>query len=541
MGFLDFNITIGEIVFKDFNKIIIFEEILNIKNFSNDIQKNRKNFDRIIKTNIDKLIEIFLNNMKGEMLKTDYKFIINKINQKVDYLELLLCHLTYIMHKLTQEHIACSHNMNNGDLEKKLNVNVNTYRFFLNEKIVTIQKIINYIFKNKKISHEWYKVIKKYNINHKIFKNSNYVTYKIICFLDEVIIKENINQYLEIKNSDLDDNYEIEYKINSEKYFVFNLIIKHKNIKIIKQSDVFLIANLYYEKGTNVQDIIKENYTEPVNKIYDSKFGFNFKTYCEQTKNWILHNLVLNKRNDLMIKFDFENLISDTMPTVLTENIISFSQNLKLIIEDSNELKDYIVNDKFYFFTSLMCRVYNNIDLWIYNLNDQDKNVVTASHGSSFEIAINNKLNNLSKNKFSIIETFFNLIVDKQKTKNNDILETDALIFDKHSKTIYIVEYKYVLRQGDNNQWINDFIVFSRHNGYIEKLLKRIKYFSKNIDYFSKKYNIFIKKVGGIFVTSKPINKIPSSFIFEDYCVKMMVPETFFSFFQGNLPSEAYE
>ena len=315
-------------------KLSEIEEMKNISIFIDKINDQSDNIEKIYKTygteNINECIQkLFLENGLNDLLiKKIYDFFILmklNINNDNSYQE---TYSKIIPIKEFMEKIPF--NNEKLDLNKKENINFDNSEIEDFLKINTLNEVLDYNMKNKKICPHIVKLVENFfkNININIIENTNNINIEKKK-LDEITnFKGNqIEKYFKLKN--FTDNLIEDYKKNIE-----NLLNEEKE-KTNLNSEIEKINKEYEQKkeeiNKKIDDIIKEN--ENLKNNTNSKLDFKYtqKDIDEIKKNSLEENNKLEDSYKIKI-------------TSLNNEIKNLKEKINELTKKENELNEKEIN-----------------------------------------------------------------------------------------------------------------------------------------------------------------------------------------------------
>ena len=315
-------------------KLSEIEEMKNISIFIDKINDQSDNIEKIYKIygteNINECIQkLFLENGLNDLLiKKIYDFFILmklNINNDNSYQE---TYSKIIPIKEFMEKIPF--NNEKLDLNKKENINFDNSEIEDFLKINTLNEVLDYNMKNKKICPHVVKLVENFfkNINIKIIENTNNINIEKKK-LDEITnFKGNqIEKYFKLKN--FTDNLIEDYKKNIE-----NLLNEEKE-KTNLNSEIEKINKEYEQKkeeiNKKIDDIIKEN--ENLKNNTNSKLDFKYtqKDIDEIKKNSLEENNKLEDSYKIKI-------------TSLNNEIKNLKEKINELTKKENELNEKEIN-----------------------------------------------------------------------------------------------------------------------------------------------------------------------------------------------------
>ena len=315
-------------------KLSEIEEMKNISIFIDKINDQSDNIEKIYKIygteNINECIQkLFLENGLNDLLiKKIYDFFILmklNINNDNSYQE---TYSKIIPIKEFMEKIPF--NNEKLDLNKKENINFDNSEIEDFLKINTLNEVLDYNMKNKKICPHVVKLVENFfkNININIIENTNNINIEKKK-LDEITnFKGNqIEKYFKLKN--FTDNLIEDYKKNIE-----NLLNEEKEKTNLK-SEIEKINKEYEQKkeeiNKKIDDIIKEN--ENLKNNTNSKLDFKYtqKDIDEIKKNSLEENNKLEDSYKIKI-------------TSLNNEIKNLKEKINELTKKENELNEKEIN-----------------------------------------------------------------------------------------------------------------------------------------------------------------------------------------------------
>ena len=315
-------------------KLSEIEEMKNISIFIDKINDQSDNIEKIYKIygteNINECIQkLFLENGLNDLLiKKIYDFFILmklNINNDNSYQE---TYSKIIPIKEFMEKIPF--NNEKLDLNKKENINFDNSEIEDFLKINTLNKVLDYNMKNKKICPHIVKLVENFfkNININIIENTNNINIEKKK-LDEITnFKGNqIEKYFKLKN--FTDNLIEDYKKNIE-----NLLNEEKE-KTNLNNEIEKINKEYEQKkeeiNKKIDDIIKEN--ENLKNNTNSKLDFKYtqKDIDEIKKNSLEENNKLEDSYKIKI-------------TSLNNEIKNLKEKINELTKKENELNEKEIN-----------------------------------------------------------------------------------------------------------------------------------------------------------------------------------------------------
>ena len=315
-------------------KLSEIEEMKNISIFIDKINDQSDNIEKIYKIygteNINECIQkLFLENGLNDLLiKKIYDFFILmklNINNDNSYQE---TYSKIIPIKEFMEKIPF--NNEKLDLNKKENINFDNSEIEDFLKINTLNEVLDYNMKNKKICPHVVKLVENFfkNININIIENTNNINIEKKK-LDEITnFKGNqIEKYFKLKN--FTDNLIEDYKKNIE-----NLLNEEKE-KTNLNSEIEKINKEYEQKkeeiNKKIDDIIKEN--ENLKNNTNSKLDFKYtqKDIDEIKKNSLEENNKLEDSYKIKI-------------TSLNNEIKNLKEKINELTKKENELNEKEIN-----------------------------------------------------------------------------------------------------------------------------------------------------------------------------------------------------
>ena len=315
-------------------KLSEIEEMKNISIFIDKINDQSDNIEKIYKIygteNINECIQkLFLENGLNDLLiKKIYDFFILmklNINNDNSYQE---TYSKIIPIKEFMEKIPF--NNEKLDLNKKENINFDNSEIEDFLKINTLNEVLDYNMKNKKICPHIVKLVENFfkNININIIENTNNINIEKKK-LDEITnFKGNqIEKYFKLKN--FTDNLIEDYKKNIE-----NLLNEEKE-KTNLNSEIEKINKEYEQKkeeiNKKIDDIIKEN--ENLKNNTNSKLDFKYtqKDIDEIKKNSLEENNKLEDSYKIKI-------------TSLNNEIKNLKEKINELTKKENELNEKEIN-----------------------------------------------------------------------------------------------------------------------------------------------------------------------------------------------------
>ena len=315
-------------------KLSEIEEMKNISIFIDKINDQSDNIEKIYKTygteNINECIQkLFLENGLNDLLiKKIYDFFILmklNINNDNSYQE---TYSKIIPIKEFMEKIPF--NNEKLDLNKKENINFDNSEIEDFLKINTLNEVLDYNMKNKKICPHIVKLVENFfkNININIIENTNNINIEKKKLEEITNFKGNqIEKYFKLKN--FTDNLIEDYKKNIE-----NLLNEEKE-KTNLNSEIEKINKEYEQKkeeiNKKIDDIIKEN--ENLKNNTNSKLDVKYtqKDIDEIKKNSLEENNKLEDSYNIKI-------------TSLNNEIKNLKEKINELTKKENELNEKEIN-----------------------------------------------------------------------------------------------------------------------------------------------------------------------------------------------------
>ena len=347
-------------IYKDVYNFIIFNNLhLNYINIEKNIKVKNEKYSKKAKKEkkLDDIVKI--ENYFYSMYDKYYKFYVNnkKIidsNNKVIY--------KYIINDIKTNNIIVSNNNYNELVTKYLIevVKLNNIKFDINNKIITIDNIVNSIIKSL------------YNKNYFYIKKQLENKYKVDNKYIDIINTINNNQYIYDNNENLSYRNKIIKELNINKLSSIENFINRLSYKYLDSnkeklpSDV--IINIIGKAFSNVKSyyaLLKSGKQSKTNlsKFLDKDTKFNLFYYCRSFKkldDGIRLNVgeYVNKNYTLINK-------ETNYKSILINNKIKYYNENNLINISENKIKKDNKNNIFY--TKINDKYINNDNICSYN------------------------------------------------------------------------------------------------------------------------------------------------------------------------------